>query len=202
MRKTRQYRIAVLLVSLLLLSAAEAARSADEKPAPRIAQDSLFSEVGLITGFGYSTVTEGDYLPVPVILHLGVDMKRWFPSLQGSRGVLTVFLEPQVNAVFGADTGIEAGLGIGLKYRYPLNEAFSVYGLYSTGFVFITPYTVDQANGFNFANAAGAGLNVRVMHGASLDLGVRFRHVSNADLRDPNCGIDSYFGTIGFMISY
>ena len=35
-----------------------------------------------------------------------------------------------------------------------------------------------------------------------LDLGFRIRHFSNADLRDPNCGIDSYIGTIGFMISY
>jgi len=89
--------------------------SADERPSPLLTRDSLFTEVGFITGFGYSTVTEGDYLPIPVILHLGTDMKRWFPSLADNRGVLTIFLEPQVNPVFGYDISMEAGLGIGLK---------------------------------------------------------------------------------------
>ena len=40
------------------------------------------------------------------------------------------------------------------------------------------------------------------MPGVALDLGFRLRHVSNANLRDPNNGIDTYMGTIGFMISY
>ena len=202
MGEKRLCRVAVMFVSLMLLSSAGAAWCADEKPSPRLSNDSFLTEVGFITGFGYSTVTEGDYFPVPLIVHLGVDMKRWFPSLQDHRGVLTVFLEPQFNPVFGAEFSIEGGASIGLKYRYPLNDAVSVYGLYSAGFLFITADTVDQASGFNFANAVGIGINFNIMPGAALDLGFRFRHVSNADLRDPNCGIDSYFGTIGFMISY
>jgi len=186
----------------MLLSSAADARAADPSPAPILGKDSFFTEVGFITGFGYGTLTEGDYFPVPLIVHLGVDMKRWFPSLQDHRGVLTAFLEPQFNLVFGAEFSTEGGASIGLKYRYPLNDAVSVYGLYSAGFLLITVDTVDQANGFNFANAVGIGINFNIMPGAALDLGFRFRHVSNADLRDPNCGIDSYLGTIGFMISY
>jgi hypothetical protein len=195
-------RFALIFATLLLLSSAADARAADPSPAPTLGRDSFFTEVGFITGFGYGTLTEGDYLPVPLIVHLGVDMKRWFPSLQDHRGVLTAFLEPQFNLVFGAEFDIEGGASIGLKYRYPLNDSVSVYGLYSAGFLFITVDTVDQANGLNFANAVGIGLYFNIMPGAALDLGFRFRHVSNADLRDPNCGIDSYFGTIGFMISY
>ena len=129
-------------------------------------------------------------------------MGRWFPSLANNRGVLTVFLEPQVNPVFGYETRLEAGASLGLKYRYPLTDALSVYGLYSAGFLFLTANTVDQANGLNFANSVGAGISVRIMPGAALDLGFRIRHVSNADLREPNCGIDSYIGTIGFMFTY
>ena len=195
-------RFAAVLGLIMILSSAAAAWPADEKPSPLLTKDSLFTAVGFITGMGYSTVTEGDYLPVPLIVHLGTDMKRWFPSLQDHRGVLTVFLEPQVNPVFGYDSSVEAGASVGLKYRYPLTEILSVYGLYSAGFLFITADTVDQANGLNFANSVGAGIHVKIMPGAALDLGFRFRHVSNADLREPNCGIDSYFGTIGFMITY
>jgi len=195
-------RFALVFATLMLLSSAADARAADPSPAPILGKDSFFTEVGFITGFGYGTLTEGDYFPVPLIVHLGVDMKRWFPSLQDHRGVLTAFLEPQFNLVFGAEFSTEGGASIGLKYRYPLNDAVSVYGLYSAGFLLITVDTVDQANGFNFANAVGIGINFNIMPGAALDLGFRFRHVSNADLRDPNCGIDSYLGTIGFMISY
>jgi len=195
-------RFAVLLASLLLLSSAGAAWSADEKPSPVLSGDRFFTEVGFITGFGYGTVSEGDYFPVPMIVHLGVDMKRWVPSLRDHRGTLSVFLEPQFNLVFGADFEIEGGVGLGLKYKYPLNEVVSAYGLISVGPHFITVNTVDQANGFNFSDTVGVGVNVNIMPGAALDLGFRLRHVSNADLRDPNCGIDTYFGTIGFMIFY
>ncbi len=202
MGKCRICRFAIALGFLLFLASTGAAWSADEKPAPLLTRDSFFTEVGFITGVGYSTVTEGDYLPVPLIVHLGTDMKRWFPSLKDHRGVLTAFIEPQVNPVFGYDSSVEAGASIGLKYRYPLTDSFSVYGLYSLGFLFLTADTVDQAEGINFANSVGAGINLKIMPGAALDLGVRVRHVSNANIREPNCGIDSYFGTIGFMISY
>jgi len=201
MRKTTLCRLAAILAALTLLTAA-AARAADDRPAPTLQQDRFFTEVGFITGFGYSSVTEGDYLPVPLIVHLGVDMTRWFSSLRNHRGTLSLFFEPQFNLVFGHEFEIEGGMGIGLKYRYPLHEVVSVYGLIAAGPHFITAHTVDQANGFNFTETLGVGINVHIMPGAALDLGFRARHLSNADLRDPNCGIDTYFGTIGFMIAY
>ena len=202
MREITLRRIAIALAALAVLATAPAALAGDGKPSPVLHKDSFLTEIGFITGFGYGTVSEGDYLPVPLIVHLGKDMRRWFPSLANNRGVLTVFLEPQFNPVFGHETSFEAGAGIGLKYRYPLTDVFSVYGLASTGFLFITGDTVDQADGFNFAHTLGGGINVHIMPGAALDLGFRVRHVSNADLREPNCGIDTYFGTIGFMIAY
>ena len=61
---------------------------------------------------------------------------------------------------------------------------------------------MDQSNGLAFADTVGIGVNLAVMPGASLDLGLRLRHLSNANFRMPNNGIDNYFGTIGFMISY
>ena len=202
MRGKKNFRRTLALAAFFVLFCAGAGWSAEARPSPRITGDGFFTEVGFVTGFGYSTVSEGKYLPVPLIVHLGTDMGRWFPSLANNRGVLTVFLEPQVNPVFGYERRLEAGASLGLKYRYPLTDALSVYGLYSAGFLFLTANTVDQANGLNFANSVGAGISVRIMPGAALDLGFRIRHVSNADLREPNCGIDSYIGMIGFMFTY
>lgn len=201
MKKNTLQRLAVILVTLMFLATAMDA-GADDKPGPTLQKDRFFTEIGFITGFGYGTVTEGDYLPVPCIVHLGTDMRRWVPSLQGHRGTLSLFIEPQFNLVFGKEFDTEAGASIGLKYGYPLNDILSIYGLASVGFLFITADTVDQANGFNFADAVGVGINIAIMPGAALDLGFRLRHVSNADLRDPNCGIDTYFGTVGLMMTY
>jgi len=195
-------RFALVFATLMLLSSAADARAADPSPAPILGKDSFFTEVGFITGFGYGTLTEGDYFPVPLIVHLGVDMKRWFPSLQDHRGVLTAFLEPQFNLVFGAEFSTEGGASIGLKYRYPLNDAVSVYGLYSAGFLLITVDTVDQANGFNFGSYVGAGVSYLVHRDTALNLGYRLRHVSNANLRSPNPGIDSNFLVVGFSVFY
>ena len=81
MEATTVRRFAIVLASLMLLSSAADARSADQSPAPTLGKDSFFTELGFITGFGYGTVTEGNYFPVPLIVHLGVDMKRWVSSL-------------------------------------------------------------------------------------------------------------------------
>lgn len=195
-------RYVLIFATLMLLSSAADARAADPSPAPILGTDSFFTEVGFITGFGYGNVTEGDYFPVPLIVHLGVNMKRWVLSLRDHRGTFTAFLEPQFNFAFGAEFDIEGGIGFGLKYRYPLNDVVSAYGLVSVGPQFITVNTVDQSNGFAFADTVGIGVNLAVMPGVSLDLGLRARHLSNANFRMPNNGIDNYFGTIGFMISY
>lgn len=202
MKENTLRRIAVVLAALAVLTTAAAARAAEDKPAPAMQKDRFFTEIGFVTGFGYGTVTEGDYLPVPFIVHLGVDVRRWFPSLKDHRGTLSLFFEPQFNLVFGQEFEIEGGVAIGVKYRYPVHEAVSVYGLVAAGPLFITARTVDQANGFNFSDTLGVGINFHIMPGAALDLGFRVRHVSNADIREPNCGIDTYFGTIGFMITY
>jgi len=195
-------RSVVVVAALTVLAGAAVARAADDKPAPALQKDRFFTEIGFATGFGYGTVTEGDYLPVPFIVHLGTDVRRWFPSLRDHRGTLSLFFEPQFNLVFGHEFEIEGGVGICLKYKYPVHDAVSVYGLVAAGPHFITAHTVDQANGFNFTETLGVGVNLSIMPGAALDLGFRVRHLSNANIRDPNCGIDTYFGTIGFMIAY
>lgn len=191
---------AAILASLMLLSSATVAWAADEKPSPVLSKDSFFTEVGLITGFGYGKVTAGDYFPVPLIVHLGVDMKRWFPSLKDRRDTLTFFLEPQFNLVFGFESDIETGVGIGLKYNYPLNDTVSAYGLISVGPHYISVNTPEQSNGFLFADSIGAGLNVLLSRGVALDIGYRFRHMSNAGAVYPNDGINNHFGLIGFTL--
>ncbi len=195
-------RLVALLTALMILSPAGDIRANDDNPAPVISKDSFFTEWGFYTGMGNGNVEEGAYKPIFFILHLGVDMKRWLPSLQGHRGILSLFLEPQFNPSFTPRQNVEFGIGVGAKYAYPFGDTFAVYAQGSVGPHYITLNSTDQAQGFLFADTIGAGLNIYISRGSAIDIGYRLRHMSNAGTRLPNHGIDSHIGLIGFSLFY
>ncbi len=163
---------------------------------------SLFKEVGLITGYGRAKMTEGQYETIPVILHFGVDLSNYLPGLRGHRGLLTAYLEPQVNPVIHPENDVEFGLGVGLQYQYPVTTFLSLYANASTGPYYVTVDTTDQADGFIFANSVGAGGYFFLNKNTAVNVGYKFRHMSNARTREPNGGIDSHFGVIGISFFY
>jgi hypothetical protein len=195
-------RFVVVITSLMILFSAGTAYAADGKPEPFITKDSFFTEWGFYTGAGYGQVTEGPYIPIFFILHMGKDLKSWFPSLQGHRGMLSLFFEPQINPSGTPRPNIEFGIGVGLKYAYPVSDAFSAYLLGSVGPHYITLNTEDQAQGFLFADSIGAGLDYKISPGSAINIEYRFRHLSNAGLRVPNHGINSQIVLIGFSLFY
>jgi lipid A 3-O-deacylase len=164
--------------------------------------EAFFKEAGLITGYGRASIAEGKYETIPIILHLGMDLSKFLSGLKGHRGLLTAYLEPQINPVISPANEVEVGVGIGLKYQYPVTNFFSLYVNASTGPHYISVNTADQADGFAFSNSIGAGAYFFVNKNTAVNAGYRFRHLSNARTRYPNGGIDSHFGVIGFSFFY
>ncbi len=164
--------------------------------------EAFFKEAGLITGYGRASIAEGKYETIPIILHLGMDLSKFFSGLKGQRGLLTAYLEPQINPVISPGNEIEFGVGIGLKYQYPVTNFFSLYVNASTGPHYISVNTADQADGFAFSNTIGTGAYFFVNKNTAVNAGYRFRHLSNASTRYPNGGIDSHFGVIGISCFY
>jgi lipid A 3-O-deacylase len=162
----------------------------------------LITESGFITGIGTGNIHEGHYEPVLLIWHIGMDLKRYLPSLKEHKGTLTFYLEPQVNPVLNPETEIEFGVGAGFQYMYPVLDRLSPYVLISTGPHYISVKTNDQASGFAFANYFGAGLYLYLTKNAALNIGYRYRHVSNANTKKPNSGIDTHLGVIGFSLFF
>jgi hypothetical protein len=166
------------------------------------ASDRFFTEMGFITGFGSASIPEGSYQPVFLIGHFGVDLKRYFSGLKNHSGTLSVFLEPQINPVVNPQTDIELGVGIGLQYLHPVVGNLSIYALGSVGPHYISVTTTKQANGFIFADTVGAGLYYYLTKDSAINAGYRFRHMSNANLADPNGGIDTSSGVIGYSVFF
>jgi hypothetical protein len=133
---------------------------------------------------------------------MGVDTKRWLSSLQEHRGTLSLFIEPQIDPSGTPRLNIEFGVGLGVKYSYPVTDTMSAYILGSVGPHYITLNTEDQAQGFLFADTVGVGFNVFLSRGTAIDIQYRYRHLSNAGIRSPNHGVGSNIGLIGFSLFY
>jgi len=163
---------------------------------------SFITESGAIIGAGTGSIPEGNYQPILLIWHLASDLKNYVAPLKNHRGTLAVICEPQFNPVVNPKTDIEFGVGIGLKYMYPLTDKISPYIMGSVGPHYISVQTDKQASGFIFADTIGAGLYYFLDKKSALNIGYRFRHVSNADLKSPNGGIDTQIGTIGYSVFF
>jgi len=191
----------IFIVVVIILSVNYAYCSEEVQKEGRTS-DRFFTEMGFITGFGSGSLPEGSYQPVLLIGHFGVDLKRYFRELKNHRGTLSFFLEPQINPVVNPRTDFELGIGIGLQYMYPIMDKLSVYALGSVGPHYISVVTTKQANGFIFANSIGAGFYYYLTKDSAINVGYRFRHLSNANLADPNGGIDTNLGVIGYSVFF
>ncbi len=191
----KQY-ITVLTVVVILFALPPGAFG--DQNASELLRKLSLTESTFTVGYGNGSLSEGDYEQVALIWHLGFDLQHVFTRLQGHRGILSFALEPQINPVFNPETDVEVGISFGLKYRYPISESWSVYVLGSVGPHWITVQTKDQANGFIFFDTAGGGVSFFLTEKSAVNLEYRFRHASNADIEEPNGGIDSHMVLIGY----
>jgi hypothetical protein len=162
----------------------------------------FWKESGLIVGYGADMLPEGKYEPIFLIWHLAYDLKEYIPGLKKHRGILTAVCEPQINPVFRPETDLEFGVGIGLKYLYPLTDRLYPYLQGTVGPHYISVQTEDQASGFIFANTIGAGLYYFLSERTAIQAGYRLRHMSNAGLKSSNSGINTHSGTIGISFFF
>ena len=176
---------------------------ADENfPEPGPADTRLFTESSVITGFGGGNIDEGNYQPVLLIWHIGIDLNKLCHAPKNCKSKFSLYLEPQINPVVNPETDIECGIGLGFKFMYPVTDSLSTYILAGAGPHYISVNTKKQANGFIFSDTIGVGFYYFLTKKSAVNVGYRFRHMSNIGLAKPNYGIDNHFGTIGYSIFF
>ena len=202
MKNSNSIKLTVIFVVLAIILIG-AKVYAGGNPSDAGSANRLFTESGVIVGYGTGDIAENKhYEPILLIWHLGIDLKKFFPELENHKGKLTFFLEPQINPVVNSETDIECGIDLGIKYMYPITDRLSPYIMGGVGPHYISVVTKDQANGFIFADTIGAGFYYFITENSAINLGYRFRHMSNAGLADPNSGIDTHSGTIGYSLFF
>ncbi len=163
-------------------------------------------EIGVFLGYGDSTLTDKDkYRVIPLAVQLGVSCDKyglgfsdWFE--RGIRavfhkdfrpaGLTTFIMEPFLSTVTSPDGNMEAGMNLLLRYAWPVTEKIRPYCFGGGGAMFITQHLREQSTQWNFTPQVGAGIAVLVTEKTALSLEYRYRHFSNADLKEPNEGVN------------
>ncbi|HFA47531.1 MAG TPA: acyloxyacyl hydrolase [Bacteroidetes bacterium] len=121
--------------------------------------------------------------------------------LKGKKNDLFVYLEPQLVWVHFSPKRkkeFEFGANLGLEYRLNLSGQTAIIAAVGSGPHYISAETPKQAKGFIFSDNFTLGLRQALGNsGTDLHLRARFRHISNANLKKPNNGIDSWFLIFG-----
>jgi hypothetical protein len=160
-----------------------------------------FKEFGIFSGFMRGDLDQkDDYEVVPLIMRFGFDLR---PLLKNkSNNLIEFMIEPFINTVISPDPNLESGCSFLLKFAPALKEKFYPYIEGGLGMVHLTQQTREQATQFNFNETVGIGMTYFLKKNLTLNLGYRYRHISNASIKRPNKGIDTNLFICGVSILY
>jgi len=110
-------------------------------------------------------------------------------------------LEPFFSYVSQPDTNAEIGLSFFFKYRFFKEEKLQPYIRFGSGIIYITQDTYEQSTNYNFVSQLGTGLSYFLKNNFGVAVEYRYRHISNAGIKEPNSGIDSRLFLFGIIHS-
>jgi len=157
-------------------------------------------ESGFSLGFGYgvnsSNLPEGNYSPLFFIRKFAFNFPGRTP-LHHTRFQVTALLEPQFNLVFIRDRinpdqiEYELGIGLGIQNRFLIDPHFSIFYNLIIGPQYFSTQTIRQSKGLIFSDNLGIGLSYKFAHQWGISEEFRIRHMSNANIAEPNYGINT-----------
>lgn len=157
-----------------------------------------FKTIGGVIGWGNSISKNTDYQTYYLI----ADYSQSFKAPK-KKDFVAWYAEPQFNFVKAGSTpkgGIdyEFGLNLGIRNYVKINDGFYFYQMLGSGPHYISAEVGRQANGFIFSDNLAIGTFLRLTK-KNLFLNFQYvqRHISNAGLKDPNGGVNSYNFVIG-----
>ncbi|MCM8774132.1 MAG: acyloxyacyl hydrolase [Candidatus Omnitrophica bacterium] len=161
-------------------------------------------EFGIIFGFARGDlIDKEDYEIIPTILRLGFDFKPILEKFNFSPQGLSEFLfEPFINPITSPDSNLEVGCSFLGKYAFPIYRKVFLFFEGGVGLIYITQHTNEQSTQFNFIPQIGGGINYFFQDDLAFNLGYRYRHLSNASIRQPNKGINVDMLLIGLSLFF
>lgn len=161
----------------------------------------FFKSIDFLMGNGGAKVKEGRYEVHYFNLQLSTEATNIFKKLKKEKGLFLLYIEPRYSSSIKPENDYEFGLGLGIKYLKPFKEKIFYSLSYSTGPHYISLRTEDQARGFLFSHNIDLGLYFYFEKGRAFYFGYRFNHMSSANFRKPNRGINGNFAFLGLSFN-
>lgn len=102
----------------------------------------------------------------------------------------------------GDDSTSGFNFNIMLRYHVIARDAWSIYLEGGAGILITGDELPDGASDFNFTPQAGAGVTYDIGSGNRLFAGVRWYHISNANIEDYNPGLDYVYIYAGLSVPF
>lgn len=149
----------------------------------------------------------GEKLPEGTVYYpLNILARIYLKHYSKKDGGLSIYAEPQFVPVFLAqskDMAFEFGANLGLEYLVELSQNFFATAAIGSGPHYITVQTDIQSPGFIFSDNFELGVLFSPHQSATqFNVRARFRHISNAGIRNPNKGIDNWFFIFGASTTF
>ena len=151
---------------------------------------------GFFIGYGKCINPSTEYQ----IAYFAADISSSFTRIPRNRVFNSWYLEPQINPVRTLrPLDIELGINAGIRTYVKLSEKFFLYGMIGSGPHYISAEIDRQAKGFIFSDNFAFGGYMKLLKSSKqfINLQLRYRHISNAGLKKPNKGINSWNLMIG-----
>ena len=161
--------------------------------------------IELLTGFGWNKLHgKNNYNLFPVLVAFDFNLKPLAEKINcRPRQLLQFQVEPFATFVSSPDNNMEAGSNFFLKMGLlPQTSKFQPYAKLGLGLIYLTQHTGEQSTQFNFTETAGLGLHYFLWKNIALTLEYRYRHLSNAAIKQPNHGINTQFGLAGLTYCF
>lgn len=159
--------------------------------------------IEVFSGYGLAKLkSKGDYKVAPVFVDFDFDIK---PLIKDKftlfPGLVQFVLEPFASYVYAPRNNAEIGNNFLIKIGIlPESMKLQPYFKGGVGIIYLTQHTIEQGTQFNFNESVGVGAHYFFKKNIALTLEYRYRHISNADIKRPNLGIQTNLVLCG--ISY
>lgn len=161
-----------------------------------------FKSNGVVIGSSFSNEKLDDglhYVPIQFIYKLNYPI---FRNLHNKRSNLFLHIEPQFNLVILGSrlNAFETGANLGITYNYLVTQKWIVFFGLAAGPHYLSEETNKLAKGFTFSDNFMLGIRKRIKIRHSdyeFEIQTRFRHMSNAGIKQPTAGIDAFLFLFG-----
>jgi len=187
---------------LLFLIATQGLKAQEEK-------NFLFGEsqhkIGFMIGYGNQNLLNMVYnydvtFFLPQYYFTWVRREKWNIEVSAQPQFnLTEF--EHINHSGDFEKGYEYGLNAGFLYRRKLiTNHLNAYVALTSGPHYVSGTPDRQVPGFIFSDNLFGGFDIRITKKAYLDIRANMRHISNASIKQPNRGVNTFGFEAGFFV--